>query len=447
MPRSIPYHFQATLSQSLLKYWNAWKNLGIQAGMDNRDVKKIQFTNIISLLAAIGVWAYAPYTAYCGHHLIGIFQFIDGFLVLLVPILNYRKLYVAARMAFLIIVNSFILINACLIGKEAHVQDFFILSNVTPFLVFKLKEKRYLILGCTIAVFCYLLYFSFQGFFTAYNPSLAQQHIISQINVFMEFALFSSSILLLAKYNVDIEKSLAESNQQLADQAAILKRSNEDLEQFAYVISHDLKVPAQHFISYMRIIREREGESLSNTSKDLTLQAEKGAERVTRLIDDLLSYCRIDNKLGETVTVDCSDLLNSLKEELYHSHVGKEIKIDILSRLPRIERVHHSMIYRVFLNLISNGLKFNKSEIPRVSISCTQEDNKHVFCIKDNGIGLNAGGKPMFQMFRRLHTESEFQGTGIGLATCKKIVNYYKGEIWYESSANGTTFFFTLPVF
>jgi light-regulated signal transduction histidine kinase (bacteriophytochrome) len=208
-----------------------------------------------------------------------------------------------------------------------------------------------------------------------------------------------------------------------------------------------LKVPVQHVISYMRIIREREGDTLSNTSKDLTIQAEKGAERVTRLIDDLLSYCRLDNKLGETVTVDCKDLLNGLKEELYNSFGDKEIKIDILTAMPRIQKVHHSMIYRVFLNLVGNGLKFNKSEIPKVTISCSQEDNKHIFCIKDNGIGLNAGGKPMFQMFRRLHTESEFQGTGIGLATCKKIVNYYKGEIWYESSAKDTTFFFTLPVF
>ena len=174
-----------------------------------------------------------------------------------------------------------------------------------------------------------------------------------------------------------------------------------------------------------------------------------GAKRLERLIDDVLSYCRIGTNLPKPVPVNLNDVVGTIRFELREKLNTANGKININKELPVVNNVHSSLMYHVFQNLISNGLKFNKKENPEINISWTNSLNYYTFSVSDNGIGVSKEySTTIFQMFKRLHTEQEYDGTGIGLAICKKIVEYYHGEIWFDSVQNeGTTFHFTIRKF
>jgi light-regulated signal transduction histidine kinase (bacteriophytochrome) len=139
-------------------------------------------------------------------------------------------------------------------------------------------------------------------------------------------------------------------------------------------------------------------------------------------------------------------MVQTIKMELNPRILEKKAEVIVETELPVIGEVHSTMLHHVFQNLIANAIKFNTSEKPLVKISYKNENGILTFLVADNGIGIDAAYKSnLFQMFKRLHSVDQFEGTGIGLAVCKKIVNFYKGEIWFEGEPEkGTTFFFTL---
>jgi signal transduction histidine kinase len=402
---------------------------------------------VIAVLTAISVFIYIPFSLLRGYYVLGILQGVDVICVLSVLWLNYIGYHKLARHIYIFVINSFVLINSCFIGYESRVQDFFYIAYIVPFLLFSVKDYRNIVVGVLISILFFNIYQSIYPHFIQYNLDINTQHMISNINLWMKFVLFGTAIYILSYYNLTTETELALTNKKLEEQAVELKRSNNDLEQFAAIISHDLKAPVRNVSSFMTLLIRRYGGALEPDALNFIELSKNSTDRMARQIDDLLAYSKLGRDLPATGIVDVNMLIETIRVELGEKIRERNAALIVERHLPIIRNVHSSMIHHILQNLIVNGIKFNTKDKPEIRINCTEHADKYVFYVKDNGIGIEDGYQDkLFQMFKRLHTDSEFEGTGIGLAVCKKIVEYYGGTIWLESTkGEGTCFYFALP--
>jgi PAS domain S-box-containing protein len=240
------------------------------------------------------------------------------------------------------------------------------------------------------------------------------------------------------------ERKLAQ--QSLERQASELARSNAELEQFAYVASHDLQEPLRMVASYSQLLERRYRGKLDSDADEFIEFIVDGATRMQALINDLLAYSRVGTRGKEFESTDCNQVVNRALENLQAAieEAGAEISVGPLPTLS----ADGSQLVQLFQNLISNALKFRGDEPPRIEIDAKVEDGNAVFSVHDHGIGMEPQyADRIFLLFQRLHTKKDYKGTGIGLAICKKIVERHGGRIWVESQlGEGATFFFTIPL-
>jgi PAS domain S-box-containing protein len=231
----------------------------------------------------------------------------------------------------------------------------------------------------------------------------------------------------------------------LARQAAELARSNAELEQFAYVASHDLQEPLRMVASYTQLLARRYGDRLDDDAREFIGYAVDGVTRMQALINDLLAYSRVGRREITPGTVDLQKLLERVLITLGPAIEEAEAQVtyDPLPELPG-DAVQLSQLFQ---NLIGNALKFRTEVPPRVRVDVQEEGDEWLFCVRDNGIGIPPEfAQRIFDIFQRLHTRDQYPGTGIGLAICKRIVERHGGRIWVESADGaGSTFHFTLP--
>ena len=243
-----------------------------------------------------------------------------------------------------------------------------------------------------------------------------------------------------------LEKAVEERTRELSAAIQDLSRSNSDLEQFAYVASHDLKEPIRMVSSFAMLLDRKYKDKLDAEGDEIIGYITEGANRMQELVDDLLAYSRIgrtDPKKDSLV--DCNQIIEIVKANLLETieNSGAVITAD---HLPSIHGKEPELV-RLFQNLIGNALKFKSPKlVPKISISVQKQKNQYLFSVKDNGIGIDPMfSEKIFVIFQRLHTREKYSGTGIGLAVCKKIVELHGGKIWVESTpGKGATFFFTM---
>ena len=235
---------------------------------------------------------------------------------------------------------------------------------------------------------------------------------------------------------IAIEKELNNKSEELI-------RSNAELEQFAYVASHDLQEPLRMITSYLQLLEKRYKDKLDQDAHEFINYAVDGAYRMQTLIYSLLEYSRI-NRVKPFEYMDLQDTLNEVLQDLAVAITESNAKIEY-GALPVIfgDKV---LIGQLFLNLISNALKFKSERPVEIFITGKRQGNKFLFSVKDNGIGIKKEhNQKIFTIFQRLHSKDKYPGTGIGLAICKKIVERHEGKIWIESEVGvGTTFYFTI---
>jgi PAS domain S-box-containing protein len=224
-----------------------------------------------------------------------------------------------------------------------------------------------------------------------------------------------------------------------------LKRSNAELEQFAYVASHDLQEPLRMVSSYTQLLMRRYGDRLDGDAREFTSYIVDGATRMKQLIEDLLAYSRVGTKGKEFKPVPVESALRraivNLRAAIEES--GAAVTYDTLP----VVRGDDIQLAQLFQNLIGNALKFRSASVPRIHVSSVEKQNEHEIVVADNGIGIEAQYfERIFMVFQRLHNKGEYPGTGIGLAICKKVVERHGGRIWVESTpGEGSAFHFTLP--
>ncbi|MGB5079929.1 MAG: ATP-binding protein [Burkholderiales bacterium] len=241
------------------------------------------------------------------------------------------------------------------------------------------------------------------------------------------------------------ETALRQAHDQLALKAQELARSNDELQQFAYVASHDLQEPLRMISSYTQLLMRRYGSKLDQDAKEFTDFIVDGAARMKQLIEDLLAYSRVGTRGSEFKPADGEAVLYKALANLRAATEasGAAITHDPLPTLTADE----SQLVQLLQNLIGNAIKFKGSETPRIHVGAKEEDGAWVLSIKDNGIGIDPQYfERIFILFQRLHGKAEYPGTGIGLAICKKIVDRHGGRIWVESKlGHGCCFYFSLP--
>lgn len=233
---------------------------------------------------------------------------------------------------------------------------------------------------------------------------------------------------------------------ELALSARRLKQSNEDLERFAFIASHDLQAPLRSIRLSLQALEERHGEAFDAESREHLEFAIQGAKRMRDLIVDLLAYSRVTHEAADSGLIAARDVLDEALADLHPllERVGALVTHDVLPDVS-MNRTH---LRSIFENLVGNAAKFHaKGQAPRIHVGVRRDRDDIVFCVRDNGIGIppERRGK-LFQMFERLHSQREYPGTGIGLALCKRVAELYGGRIWVESRpGEGSTFYFAIP--
>lgn len=242
------------------------------------------------------------------------------------------------------------------------------------------------------------------------------------------------------------ESKLASANRELHLQARDLRRSNEELQQYAYAVSHDLQEPLRAVGIYSELLVSRYARDEDAEVKEFVGYITGGIQRMLSMITDLLQYSRVEKQATAVTLTDCNQVLARVLQDLQLNieDTGAHITHD---PLPTVwaESVRLTQVFR---NLLGNALKFHGTRPPRIHMSADQKDGQWHFRVRDNGIGIEPQfAERIFALFQRLHPPQDYPGTGIGLALCKKIVEQHGGRIWVESNlGGGATFFFTLPV-
>jgi light-regulated signal transduction histidine kinase (bacteriophytochrome) len=233
--------------------------------------------------------------------------------------------------------------------------------------------------------------------------------------------------------------------EKVVERTKALELSNNELQQFAYVASHDLREPLRMITSFLELLEKQYNDKLDENGKELIGFAVNGSKRLDSMINDLLEYSRVVNKEREFKNVNFNNVLEQTKLNL-KSSIDDTNAVVTYHSLPTLFG-DEQLLVMLFQNLISNSIKYRSNKTPKIEISAIKESNRYLFKVEDNGIGMsNKNLKRIFTIFQRLHTKEEYEGTGIGLAIAKKIVNQHDGHIWVESLlGDGTTLYFTIP--
>lgn len=287
----------------------------------------------------------------------------------------------------------------------------------------------------------------------------AQQNIILRQRTFMAIATGLIALLLIllaikqwrtnrerALLNRQLEETVQQRTAALKSANQNLRRSNEELERFTFIASHDLKEPLRNITSFVNLIQRKLAHTADQDLQEYMGFVTRNTKQLYALVEDILTHSRVrQGEEEDVVQIDVQEVLEEIRSSLSHILEERSAVVE-WTAMPAI-RGHRSDFYLLLKNLIENGLKYNESPSPRITLMAKLEAAHWCFACRDNGLGIApAYHQQIFQMFTRLNNRGKYLGSGIGLATCQKIVQKYSGELWVESEeGEGSTFYFRLP--
>lgn len=224
-----------------------------------------------------------------------------------------------------------------------------------------------------------------------------------------------------------------------------LRESNQALSEYGHAVAHDLKAPLRHIVTYSGMLRDLYASKLDDNGIRLLDRLAANAKRAARLADDLLAYAEAAEPKDEKTSVDLNAIYNDTVNDL-HDDIDAAKAYVVANELPQVSG-HPSRLCQLLQNLIVNALRYKSAAPPVIGISVTALENEYLFSVQDNGIGIAPEyQRQIFEPLKRLHSRDDIEGSGLGLAACRRIVEQHGGRIWVESrEGEGATFFFTLP--
>lgn len=282
------------------------------------------------------------------------------------------------------------------------------------------------------------------------TPIISNSEIFLKYNISLaDFAAYDSSpdFLFSMQAQENSYREIKSLVKELQSNKRKLLRSNSSLEQFAYVASHDLQSPLRTVVSFAQLLEKKYGAGFDAIGKEYLDFIIVGTKRMQQLINDLLEYGKVEQMKANFEIVDINILVEKITFDLQFDIKKQNAKFEY-SNLPSIY-VNLTLIKQLFQNLITNAIKFRQLDDPIINIDFIERETEWQFSVKDNGIGFDMeDGQKIFEIFQRAVGLESYEGTGIGLAICKRVVEKHKGKIWVESEPlKGTTFYFTISKF
>jgi PAS domain S-box-containing protein len=248
------------------------------------------------------------------------------------------------------------------------------------------------------------------------------------------------------EYSAELERRVEDRTRQLAASNQVLEQTNMELKQFVYIAYHDLQSPLRSLTGFIQLLKIKLDDKLDDEGADWLHRATQATVQMETLIRDLLTFSKVDSRARPFAMVPFRDVLNDAVDQLEPSIRDAAARVTC-GQMPEVFG-DRAQLVQLMENLIGNGLKYHGTDPPHVHVSAQRSQDRWTFSVRDNGIGIAPeNAEKIFEIFQRLHHKTEYPGTGIGLAVCRRIVNRHGGRIWVNSSPSlGSTFHFTIPV-
>lgn len=434
-------------------------NIGIGKNTPPIEQKYILLSNSINLTTLVLIPIYSILFTVVGFPLPGL-VLIPVFFLMLIPLcLTAMQYYLTARVLLIGSLNVVLCMYALFFGREANLHFLYVVFATVPFLLFSLRQFVFIIPSWVLSFICFCIV-RFSLLHIPLSANKESQTVISISMIALTFVWLTLNFYYLKRANASMSRSLIEQNTELlkeierrkATEANMLKyikdveEKDRELKQLTHIAAHDLQEPLRTITSYTQLL-QRQVDVEHNPAGETYMQfITEATHRLKKLMSDLLDYYDV-TALSHTEKVNCTSLLKDIEEGM-NSYIAQHHAVITYNDLPEVN-ANRQYFKILFGNLITNGIKFQKKgEMPVINISAEQSDNYWKFSVKDNGIGIQEKYfDKIFLIFQRLHNYNEYEGTGIGLALCQKIVELHGGKLWVESEeGKGSVFYFTLPV-
>lgn len=420
------------------KFYRKLTSIGITDELTFSEKLRIELNNLFLGIALPCLIVHLIYVTLGPRQFSSYLITISWIILLLVPLfLNHRKQYFAAKVYTIIAPVTGIAIVHLLHGWTIRIEPTYLMMVLMC--TFFFKRKLTIVMSAYVFLsFVVVAYLLFDG----YDPPLAKT-LLPTVPFF--YFLFSviTSIVLVGKVLIENQKF----NQLVISQNETLAKKNKQLEKFTYIASHDLKTPIRNVTSFSSLIERDLKREQFHLIPDHLAFIKSSALQMSALIEDILQISTLDYADSEVRTlVNLDEIVTQVEHVLLMEE--KDTKPLLLNRGLPAYYCNASEMYLVFQNLVQNGFKYNKSEQPTVEIWAQENNNKLLIHCKDNGIGIeSAYHEQIFDFFKRLHPTTQYEGTGLGLGLCRRIIEGYNGHIHLESSpGHGSTFTVTLPL-
>lgn len=421
------------------KLWETLSNIGVYEDISYMEQKKVKVLNqgiIIGILFQIIVSCSYLINLKIEGLLIG---FVVIGLLLFLFFLNFKKYYETAQILVNTLFPFVMLILGIYYGEATGIEYNLIIFVTTAFFFHKKTITKF-----SLAIYNVLIYLFLNYYWETYNSLFADvvTPITEPITFITAVAATITVVFTFLKENEKYDEKNQDLLQNLAKNNEELKIANQELERFAYVASHDLKTPLRTILGYTELLERDFNKGKIDNFLTYFAQIKQGTLQMNDLIKTTLEYSRINHIDNDNSWID----LNEVVENIQNAYINNpNIKVTF-ANLPTIF-AEENQVLSLFQNLIENGLKYNEQTLKTIEISHQSTTDKYLISIKDNGIGIpEQFHDQIFTMFKRLHTNQQYEGTGLGLAICEKIIDNMNGKISISSIVGeGTTFHIELP--
>lgn len=415
--------------------------IGVESTVDSETIKKIRLSNSMSIVAISTAVIVSGYILILNSSILTT-SIVSLTLIstIIPPLLNHYHKHILARTSFILLAIIDVIVLSIVFGNDIDIHLFLFALFGFPFILleYKLKLTRYFL------SFLIIISYFFLEWYTMHNPPIIALddtytilfRILNTIMIFIMIYALYYFFILENRYHI---KKLEHTSEKL-------NAKNHELEQFANIVSHDLNEPIRTVNSFLEIIKEEYHDAKNQEISLYFSHINRAISRMQTMLENLLKYAKLSKNLVFK-NVDLNKIIHDIKIDINGLITKKRVLLSH-SELPMIACAPIKL-KQVFQNLIINAIKYQKpNQIPIIHISYEKNHECYTFCIADNGIGIPTDKRDeIFQMFNKLHKTDQYEGEGIGLAFCKKIIELHGGSIWVRSQINeGSQFYFTIPV-